>query len=134
LVAISCQGQNQTAGLARETNWMGYQYGSIALRSILGKRTGWVKSMIRQDLILKILKSFIRCHQQIGVGRLGAGRLSRNDFGGNLESHLESVKEAVKSFPSINWTHATRLTAQGSRRRLARVRENLSPCLGAACE
>jgi hypothetical protein len=45
--------------LRSETNLMGYPQDSKLLSSILGKRTGWPKSMIQHSLILKILKSFI---------------------------------------------------------------------------
>jgi hypothetical protein len=95
----------------RETNWMGYHQDFKLLSSILGKRTGWVKAMSRQHLILKILKSFIRCHQQFGWTQARVRRpqwvlVCRNlieDLRTNLGSRLESAKKRSECFPSMNW-------------------------------
>ena len=57
-------GAARTASRAK-TNCHGYQQDSTTLSSIFRKRTDRLKIMSHQDLILKILKGFIRCQQQI---------------------------------------------------------------------
>jgi hypothetical protein len=48
-----------------ETNCPTHVFESELLTSILVKRTAWPNSLSQEGIILKILKRFIRCHQQI---------------------------------------------------------------------
>jgi hypothetical protein len=85
----------------QETNWMNYQSDSKTLSPILAKRTGWPNPMSRQNLIPKILKSFIPAINKPAAGsaktvQMGAFEHAQPEarFGAKPECCSESIEYA----------------------------------------